>query len=223
MPTVLITGANRGLGLEFVRQYAADGWSIIAAVRSPEEASELSGDNIRVEQLDLSDAAAVSSFGARLDAPLDLLIANAGMSGPTEAADAQGADAQGAQAWLDTFAVNTVGPYLLAQAVLPQVRAANGKLIAISTQMSSIAQTSGGHLAYRSSKVALNMAWRTLALANPDLACATLHPGWVKTRMGGQSAPLQPRDSIAGMRKVIADLTPGRAELINYDGKAIPW
>ena len=218
MPNVLVTGANRGLGLEFVRQYAADGWSVIAAVRSPDDVADLKGDNVRVEQLDMADAAAVSSFGARLDAPLDLLIANAGMSGPQEATDADGA-----KAWLDTLMVNTVAPYLLAQAVLPQVRAAKGKLIAISTQMSSIAQSSGGHLAYRSSKAALNMAWRTLALANPDLACATIHPGWVKTRMGGQSAPLEPSKSIASMRHVIADLAPGRAELINYDGAAIPW
>ena len=218
MPTVLITGANRGLGLEFVRQYAADGWSVIAAVRSPDDTPELQADNVRVEQLDMADAAAVSGFGARLDGPLDLLIANAGMSGPQEAKDADDA-----KAWLDTLAVNTVAPYLLAQAVLPNVRAASGKLIAISTQMSSITQSSGGHIAYRTSKVALNMAWRTLALANPDLACAALHPGWVKTRMGGQSAPLQPTDSIASMRQVIAELAPGRAELINYDGKAIPW
>ena len=218
MPTVLVTGANRGLGLEFVRQYAADGWSVIAAVRSSDEATDLQGDNIRVEQLDMADAAALSSFGSRLDAPVDLLLANAGMSGPGEVDDAQGA-----QAWMDTFAVNTVAPYLLAQSVLPQVRAAKGKMIAISSQMSSISQTSGGHIAYRTSKAALNMAWRTLALANPDLACAVLHPGWVQTRMGGKSAPLQPLDSIAGMRRVIADLAPGRAELINYDGKAIPW
>jgi NAD(P)-dependent dehydrogenase (short-subunit alcohol dehydrogenase family) len=218
MPTVLVTGANRGLGLEFVRQYSAEGWSVIAAVRSPGESTELSGNNIRVEQLDLADAAAVSGFGARLDAPLDLVIANAGMSGPGEVNDANGAGE-----WMDTFAVNTIAPYLLAQSVLPQVRAAGGKLIAISTQMSSIAQASGGHLAYRSSKAALNMAWRTLALANPDLACAVLHPGWVKTRMGGEAAPLQPQDSIAGMRSVIADLAPGRAELISYDGKTIPW
>ena len=218
MPTVLITGANRGLGLEFVRQYAADGWSVLAAVRSPDDTAELKGDDIRVEQLDMADAAAVSGFGARLDGPLDLLIANAGMTGPPDATDADGA-----KAWLDTFAVNTIAPYLLAQAVLQQVCAANGKLVAISTQMSSLAQSNGGYLTYRSSKVALNMAWRNLALAYPELACATLHPGWVKTRMGGDAAPLQPVDSIAGMRRVIADLAPGRAELINYDGAAIPW
>jgi len=216
MPRVLITGVNRGLGLEFVRQFRADGWEVVGTVRSEAgEARELGAD---LRQLDLGDLGAVAAFA--LDGPLDLLIANAGTYGPR---DAVGADE--AREWLDTFAVNTVAPYLLAQRVTGNVRQAGGKLIAVSTRMGSIEDNSGGgFLAYRSSKTALNMAWRTLALANRDLVCAVLHPGWVQTRMGGANAPVQPRDSIAGMRRVIDGLTrEDSGEVFDYNGDCVPW
>jgi len=216
MPRVLITGANRGLGLEFVRQFTADGWEVVGTVRSDAgEARELGAD---LRQVDLSDLDAVAALA--IDGPLDLLIANAGTYGPR---DATGAD-EGRE-WLDTFAVNTVAPYLLAQRVAGNVRQAGGKLIAVSTRMGSIEDNSGGgFLAYRSSKTALNMAWRTLALANRDLVCAVLHPGWVQTRMGGANAPVQPRDSIAGMRRVIDGLTrEDSGEFFDYNGDRVPW
>ena len=217
MPTALITGANRGLGLEFVRQYQADGWEVIATAR--QASPELDGLGVRVERLDMADLAAVSSFDPQVDR-LDLLVANAGTYGPRDARS--GGEAS---EWLETFAVNTVAPYLLAQAVLRQVKAAGGKLIAISTRMGSIADnTSGGFLAYRSSKTALNMAWRTLALANRGLTCAVLHPGWVQTRMGGANAPVTPQESIAGMRRVIDGLGPqDSGEFFDYQGRRVPW
>jgi NAD(P)-dependent dehydrogenase (short-subunit alcohol dehydrogenase family) len=206
MPTVFVTGANRGLGLEFVRHYRALGWTVIATVRESSPELEQLGADVR--QLGMSDAAAVSAV--RAGAPIDLLIANAGTFGPGDASNA----AQAAE-WLDTFAVNTVAPYLLAQALLPEVRAARGKLVAISTRMGSIGDnSSGGYLAYRSSKTALNMAWRTLVF----------HPGWVQTRMGGANAPVTPEQSISGMARVIEGLTNADSgEFFDFERKRVPW
>ena len=218
MPTVLITGANRGIGLEFARQYAAEGWAVVATVR--EHSPELDALNVRVERLDMRNLDAVAGFAERLDS-LDLLVANAGTYGPKSPESGQ----EGEE-WLETFAVNTVAPYLLAQSVLPLVERSEGKLIAISTKMGSIDDnTSGGYIAYRSSKSALNMAWRSLAIDNRGKAtCAVIHPGWVQTRMGGRSAPLSPEDSVSGMRKVIDDLTEADSGgFFSHDGSQIPW
>ena len=217
MPTVLITGANRGLGLEFVRQYAAEGWEVVATAR--ESSAELDALGVRVEALDMRDLDAVAGFGERIEM-LDLLIANAGMYGPRSVTSAE--DGEG---WAEAFTVNTIAPFLLAQSVLPQVEAAGGKLIAISTRMGSIADNdSGGFIAYRSSKAALNAAWKSLAIDTPGVVCAVLHPGWVQTRMGGRSAPLEPEVSIAGMRRVIAGLGPEQSGgFFSYDGSEIAW
>ena len=218
MPSVLITGANRGIGLEFARQYSADGWDVVATVR--QSSPELDVLGVRVERLDMRDLDAVASFGERLDS-LDLLIANAGTYGPRSPRSA----AEGEE-WLETFGVNTVAPYLLAQSVLPLVARSGGKLVAITSKMGSIADNrSGGYIAYRSSKTALNSAWRSLAIDNRDkVVAAVLHPGWVQTRMGGESAPLEPEESVAGMRRVIEDLGPDQSgRFFSYDGTEIPW
>ena len=219
MPKVLITGANRGLGLEFAKQYRSDGWDVIATAR--QSSAELEALGVRVESLDMRDLDAVAGFGDRLDA-LDLLIANAGTYGPKDADNAEEAEA-----WLETMRVNTVAPYLLGRSVLPLVEASRGKLVAISTRMGSIEDnSSGGFLAYRSSKTALNMAWRNLALdvKRRGVIAVMFHPGWVKTRMGGAGAPLQPEESISGMRRVIGGLQPGDSgEFFGHDGARIPW
>ena len=217
MPHVLITGANRGLGLEFARQYKNAGWEIVATAR--ESSPELDGLGVEVDKLEMSDLDAVERFGKRFGR-LDLLIANAGTYGPREVRDAKAG-----RQWAETFIVNTIAPFLLAQSVLPAVKSARGKLIAVSTKMGSIADNnSGGFIAYRSSKSALNSAWRSLAVDNPDVVCAVLHPGWVQTRMGGSSAPLGPEESIAGMRRVIDSLGPEQSGgFFAYDGAEVPW
>lgn len=219
MPTVLVTGANRGIGLEFVRQYAADGWTVIAACRDPDSAEELRGvaGAVRIEPLDVTDWAAVEGFSGRLREPLDLLICNAGIGR---------ADPLTPDAWLHVLAVNAVAPTLLARGLVDGM-ADGGKMVAITSMMGSIADnSSGGAIAYRSSKAALNAAWRSLAIdwkARP-LTLALLHPGWVKTRMGGAGAPLPPERSVADMRDVIERLRPEQSGgFFNHDAAPIPW
>lgn len=219
MPTVLITGANRGIGLEFARQYSQDGWTVIATVR--DSSPELDDLGVRIERLDMRDLDAVEAMGGALE-DLDLLIANAGTYGP-KSVDI----AKDGEDWAATFMVNTIAPFLLARSVLPKVAARGGKLIGISTRMGSIEDNnSGGFIAYRSSKSALNSAWRSLALdVRPQgVVAAVFHPGWVQTRMGGESAPLEPEQSVAGMRRVIEDLTLEQSgRFFSYEGSEIPW
>jgi NAD(P)-dependent dehydrogenase (short-subunit alcohol dehydrogenase family) len=219
MPSVLITGANRGIGLELARQYAGDGWEAVATAR--QTSPELEALRVRVESLDMRDLEAVAGFGRRIQS-LDLLIANAGTYGPRSVTSAE--DARG---WSDTFVVNSIAPFLLAQAVLPQVAAVRGKLIAISTRMGSIEDnSSGGFIGYRSSKAALNAAWKSLAIDSrgQGVTCAVIHPGWVQTRMGGASAPLAVEDSVTGIRRVIDGLDPEQSGgFYNYDGSPVPW
>jgi len=222
MPTVLITGANRGLGLEFARQYSADSWDVIGTARQPGNAAELKEiDRVQVEQLEMGDLEAVTSFGSRVGERLDLLIANAGTWKPEQATTAEDG-----RTWAEMLTSNTIAPYLLAKAVLEQVAAAGGKMVAISSGLGSIAESSGGYVPYRTSKVALNMAWRQLSIeARPlGVATAVLDPGWVKTRMGGPSAPTTPEESIGDMRRVIDGLTLERSGgFYRRDGSAEPW
>jgi NAD(P)-dependent dehydrogenase (short-subunit alcohol dehydrogenase family) len=218
MPTVLITGANRGLGLEFARQYCGDGWEVIATAREPSD--ELRGLCSRVEQVDMLDLSTVAQLGERFDA-LDVVIANAGSMRPERAETGEDGEA-----WAELFKVNTIAPYLLAKSVLPNVAEVQGKLIAISSRMGSIGDSSGGYVPYRSSKAALNMAWHSLAIeARPDgVAAAVLNPGWVQTRMGGSSAPMSPEDSVSSMREVIAGLTLDQSgSFLDRTGTTIPW
>jgi NAD(P)-dependent dehydrogenase (short-subunit alcohol dehydrogenase family) len=220
MPKVLITGANRGIGLEFARQYAGDGWDVIATARDPAQADALNGLGVSVEQLDLLDLERVEALGRGI-AELDLLIANAGTWIPEQAETADDAGA-----WRDMMMTNCVAPYLLAKGVLRTVADARGKLVALTSGMGSIGESSGGYVPYRSSKAALNMAWHNLALEAKRLGAvaAVIDPGWVKTRMGGANAPTPPEQSVGDMRRLIERLGPDDAgAFLKRDGSRHAW
>ncbi len=229
MPTALITGANRGLGLEFARQYAAEGWQVIATCRDPDAAHELhSLKGILIERLELGNLPAIAALGGRLASrEIDVLIANAGvMSAPymkPEAIDEA--------AWLADFRINVIAQLACAAAFLPAVaRSAQKKMVAMSTGVASIADNvSGGKYAYRSSKAALNAAWRSFAIDHPQVIAALLVPGPLRTDMTRYDPKrwptlAEPGESIAGLRRVIHSLTPAQSgSFLRYDGAIVPW
>lgn len=231
MPTVLITGANRGLGLEFARQYAAEGWLVFAACRSPDGATELrqlaknAGARMTILPLDVMDTVSVRAAAAALGgSPIDLLLNNAGVGGPS----GQRLGNLDYSAWARVLDANTLGPMRVAEAFLENVAASHDKrIVTITSGMGSIADnTSGGRYAYRSSKSAVNSVMKSLAvdLASRGITCIVLNPGWVRTDMGGAGGTLAPEESIRAMRSVIAALTPeDTGQFFNYNGKQYPW
>ena len=226
--TILITGANRGIGLEYVKQYAESGQQVYATVRDPAKATALQQlsakhTNIQVLALDVSNVSAIRDLAGQLSAlTIDILISNAG----TYPDSAFGKTDP--QAWLQAFQVNTLTTYYLAEAFLPQLRRANqAKLIAMTSKMGSIEDNgSGGEYIYRSSKTALNMVVKSLALdlREFNIQVAALHPGWVRTDMGGPNGLIDTETSVRGLRQVIDGLNSAQSgEFIAYDGKRIPW
>jgi len=221
---VVVTGANRGLGLELARQLAARGDRVIATARHPESARELKDLDVRVERLDVASPASVAAFADAVgDQPVDLLINNAGKGGMRAAFEEMD--------WADVadfFAINSIGPMRVTQALLPNLRRGKLKTIAsITSRMGSIDDnTSGGAYGYRASKAALNMLNRSLSidLARDGFTCVVLHPGWVRTDMGGASAPLLPPASVENMLRVIAGLKPSdTGRFLDHEGKPIAW
>lgn len=224
MPSVLITGASRGLGLEFARQYAADGWRVHACCRDVCGAvAEISGDVV-CHALDVTDGGAIAALACVLDGEaLDLLVNNAGIMGRGQKLG--GIDAQG---WEKVLRVNAIAPLMVSEALLPNLRKAPAAKIAMLTsRMGSIADnTSGGMYAYRSSKAALNAAARSLALdlAGDGIAVVLLHPGWVRTDMGGAGGQIEAPESVAGLRRAIGALEMADSgSFYAYDGRLIPW
>ena len=216
MPTVLITGANRGIGLEFARQYSEAGWDVIATAR--QSSPELDALGVTVKPLDLSDADAVAAFS--VERPLDLFIANAGTNHPMNPDGPENA-----RAWQTMMMINVIAPYQLGKALLPRM-AEGGKMIAISSGMGSIGENGGGWVPYRASKAALNMAWSCLALdaRGRGVPCVLFSPGWVKTRMGGAGAEITGEESVSGMRELIERLTiEDTGRFLRRDGSELPW
>lgn len=225
---VLITGANRGIGLEFTKQYAQDGWNVLACCRNMLAASALqalatSHANIQVYSLDVADFAQIDALALQLkDEKIDVLINNAGVYPESSLTDADTSD------WLDAFRINTIAPLKIATAFTPHM--ANSqlkKLATLSSKMGSLDDnTSGGSYIYRSTKAAVNMVMKSLSidLKPTGIAVVTLHPGWVLTDMGGSNALIDTQTSVAGLRKVIANLNISNSgKFIAYDGKEIAW
>jgi NAD(P)-dependent dehydrogenase (short-subunit alcohol dehydrogenase family) len=231
MAIVLVTGANRGLGLEFCKQYAAEGWRVLACCRLPKEALELTSlaeryPLVSVFALDMADFTQIERLAEQLqDTSIDVLINNAGVYGDSQN---RGFGKLDYLAWTKTLAVNVQAPVKMAEAFLPNLKRGDKKLVvSISSLMGSIADnSSGGSIIYRSSKAALNAAMKSIAIDLKEQAIGVLifHPGWVKTDMGGSNAPLEATQSVAGMRQTIAAFSLDKSgNFVRYDGTAMPW
>jgi len=232
MKTTLITGANRGIGLEFTRQYAADGWRVLACSRQPEKSDALNKlaaqypELIKVQALDVTDHAQIERLAQALsDESIDLLINNAGIYPKS---DANGFGHTDYADWMQAFRTNTMAPLKMAEAFVTHIARSKQKtIVTISSQMGSIADNnSGGYYLYRTSKAAVNMAVKSLAidLLLSGITAAVFHPGWVKTDMGGPDALISTEESVSGMRQVIGGLTlADSGKFFAYDGQLLPW
>jgi len=238
MPTVLITGAARGLGREFARQYAAEGWRVIACARDAavHELAEIAAHSegrVTTHVLDVGDHAAIEALARELDGTaIDVLLNVAGTMGAESfASKGMGVQRFGESDyddWLQTFRVNVFGPMKMAEAFLPHVAASErGRIVTLTSVVGSMASNLiGGLYAYRSSKAAANAVMKSMAvdLKRHGIIALPMHPGWVRTDMGGPKAPVEPAASVAGMREVIAGLTPEDAgRFLQYDGGELPW
>ena len=228
MTTVLITGANRGIGLEFARQYAAEGAAVIACCRAPEKAEALNAlaksAGLEVMALDVTSPKSVAALKASLAGrPIDIVINNAGVGGPRS-------EPKGSidfDAWVETLKTNSVAPMLVSVALHENLKSGKlKKLITITSMMGSIANHGGGAYAYRASKAAVNSVMHGLSRewAKDGIAVGIYHPGWVKTDMGGSGAPVTPEDSVKGLRAQIARLSATNSgAYLDYTGKEIAW
>jgi NAD(P)-dependent dehydrogenase (short-subunit alcohol dehydrogenase family) len=214
MPTILITGAARGLGQELARQYAADGWHVVGTERGARAA----------HRLDVTDRGQVKRLAAQLkDLPIDVLFCNAGVIG--KRGMALGSFDYGS--WEEILRVNLLGAAAVIEAFIDNVAASDKRVIAVmSSRLGSIAESTGMTLPYASSKAALNLLAKGLSatLAPRGIIVVALSPGWVRTDMGGATAPLAPETSVRGLRQVIAGLKPpDSGKFFSHDGSTIPW
>jgi NAD(P)-dependent dehydrogenase (short-subunit alcohol dehydrogenase family) len=226
MPTALVTGASRGLGLAFVRSFAGDGWQVHACCRSPEKSNELRGlgGPVSIHRLDVTDGLRVASLAREMnDEAIDILVNNAGISD-----DRRGFNETDFDDFVEVLKVNTLAPLRIAERFADHVARSERKLIVnISSIMGSIQDNaSGGRYLYRASKAALNMITRSLSvdLRERGIVVVSFHPGWVRTDMGGEDAPISPEESVEGMREVMDRLTSeDSGRFLDYQGKELPW
>lgn len=224
MQSVLIIGASRGLGLEFVRQYRKDGWLTIGTCRSPEQDALLAAAGATAIRLDVSDPESFQNLANALaGTSIDVCIYNAGVVGP----NVTPSTAPTREAFDEVMHANVFGAMQAIPLVAPALIRAHGKFVFVSSKMGSIASMAGaGHPLYRASKAALNSVVKATSLeyGPQGMTAFVMHPGWVKTDMGGANADLDPVVSIAAMRKVIAAASlDANGKFFNYDGSVLPW
>lgn len=239
MPTLLLTGANRGIGFELMKQFTPLGWRIHATCRDPGAADELqrmaqnANGRITVHRLEATDHRQVEALGKALaNEPIDILFNNAGVMEAqqrpySEMAGTQTIDTLDWEDWMGVLRVNVMAPARMSEVFADHVAKSERKVIAfVSSIMGSIALTTGTWIHYRSSKTALNMMIRSLAadLKPRGITSVAIHPGWVRTSMGGPTAAVAPEDSAAGICKVVIGVTPAQnGRYLTFDGKELAW
>ena len=236
MPTILITRANRGLGLEFTRQYAADGWDVLAASRSGSaelEALAAAHPKVRLFALDVSSSASVAALSEALgDRPIDVLLNNAGFYGrvafPNGGIEHQAFGNTDFANWANVMETNVFGPVRMAEAFVDRVpQSGQKKIFMISSMLGSMTLiTTGGLCAYRSSKAAVNQVMKSMAvdLGKRGILAIAMHPGWAKTDMGGPGAEIDAATGVSGVRQQIAGLTADKlGVLLSYDGSILAY
>jgi NAD(P)-dependent dehydrogenase (short-subunit alcohol dehydrogenase family) len=229
--TILITGSNRGLGLELARQYAAAGWRVLACCRHPDSAEDLRrvaagcGERVTVHALDVTDSERICSLAGELnEEAIDILFNNAGVGG----GDHQSLGRIDTTRWLEAFQVNCIAPLKMAEAFVGHVARSQCRIIAtMGTRMGSLADnSSGSHYIYRTTKVGAHMVAKCLSidLQGKGIISVILNPGWARTGIGGSNAPLTPAESVAGLRRVLVSLTmEDSGKFFDYRGQEVPW
>ena len=231
MATVVITGASRGIGLELVRQYAADGDYVFALCRNPKTSDKLKAVADRYSRhvttlpLEVTDAAQVAEVARRIgDVPVDILINNAGINPPFEKQTFLDMDLD---VWRETFEIMTIAPFRIGQTFLDKLlKAKQPKLVTISSELGSAIWQTPVLIAYGSAKAALNRTWRAVAmeLKDKDVIVLPIHPGLVKTDMSGAYGLLEVEESVSGVRNVIARATMADSgKFYQWDGQIHPW
>ncbi|HEU4622553.1 MAG TPA: SDR family oxidoreductase [Burkholderiaceae bacterium] len=224
MPTALIIGASRGIGRELVRQYRAQGWRILASARRDDDLAELGVLGAEPHRIDVDDVNDWAALGWLLDCePVDVAFYVSGVYGPSTA----GLEAPSQAEFDHVMHTNVLGAMRMASVVAPAVAAAHGRLVVLSSHMGSIGDRSNGSAwLYRASKAALNSVLKDISLFHPagTMVAVSLHPGWVRTDMGGANASLSVEDSVASIRNVVSQLQPTHhGGFFNYDGKPLSW
>ncbi len=236
MPNILVTGANRGLGLEFTRQYAADGWDVVATCRDPDTAQELQNlandrPSLRIEKLDVTDHQSIDELATRMRGEtIDVLLNNAGIIGPLPIPENIGLQHFGSidyELWERVMRTNTFAPIKMAEAFLPQIRAgAQKKIVSLSSTVGSIVERDTPAMAYATSKTALNKALSLLAsqLHEEGIIVAIFCPGYVQTRMDFGTADVTPPQSVRGLKKLIAEAgLSDSGRFRRFNGETVAW